>query len=416
MDVLILTIGSEILKGRTLNTNTGYIAGKLYAAGFNVVQERTIADGEGLIIRALQECFSVADIVIATGGLGPTRDDVTKSAACKFLDRQLVFDQNYYDHLKCMFQRMGYDSVPERSYGQAEAPEGAEVLPNSQGTAPGLWLNQDGKLLVLLPGVPREMEHLIDEQVLPRLIKRFSTGKNHSAVVRTIGIGESIVAERIEQELEENERELLNYYPHSGFLDVVIASAGEVAPATAEVVDKVAAHVNRVLEKDVYATEEQHIWEVIAGYLTSRGQKLAVAESCTGGLLAEAVTNVAGASRWFSGGVVTYSNASKRDLLGVRSSLIENHGAVSEEVAIAMARGAAERLCAQWSLAITGIAGPAGGSEDKPVGTVYIALSGPHGSNCERYSFNGNRGKVRHRSAIKATELLWRALRRSADG
>jgi nicotinamide-nucleotide amidase len=416
MDIVILTIGSEILKGRTLNTNATYIAGRLYAAGFNVVQERAIADGEGLIVRALEECFSTADIVIATGGLGPTRDDVTKSAACKFMGRRLVFDQQYYDHLERMFQRMGYNSVPERSYSQAEAPEDAEVLPNSQGTAPGLWMNEDGKVLVLLPGVPREMEHLIDEQVLPRLIERYTSGTNHSAIVRTIGIGESIVAEQIEQELEENERELLNYYPHSGFLDVVIASSGEMAPATAETVVKVSAHVNRVLEKNVYATEEKDIWEVIAGYLASRGQKLAVAESCTGGLLAQMITSISGASRWFAGGVVTYSNASKRDLLGVRSGLLENHGAVSEEVAVAMARGAVERLGAQWSLAITGIAGPGGGSEDKPVGTVYIVLSGPGGSTCERYSFNGNRSHVRHRSAIKATELLWRNLRRSAGG
>ncbi len=416
MDVLILTIGSEILKGRTVNTNASYIAAKLYAAGFNVVQERAIADGEGLIVRALEECFAAADIVIATGGLGPTRDDITKSSACKFLGRALVFDQDYYDHLERMFKRMGYDGVPERSYCQAEAPEGAEVLPNSQGTAPGLWLEENGKLLVLLPGVPREMEHLIDEQVLPRLVKRYTSGEHHSAVVRTIGIGESIVAERIEQELEENERELLNYYPHSGFLDVVIASAGEVAPASKELVAKVAAHVNQVLEKHVYATQEKDIWEVIAGYLTSRGQKLAVAESCTGGMLAQTITGVSGASRWFAGGIVTYSNTSKRDLLGVHSSLIETRGAVSEEVAVAMARGAVEKLCAQWSLAITGIAGPGGGSEEKPVGTVFIALSGPHGTSCERYSFNGNRGQVRHRSAIKATELLWRSLRRSVGG
>ncbi len=416
MDVVILTIGSEILKGRTVNTNASYIAGKLYAAGFNVVQERTVADGENLIIRAFGECFDTAEVVIATGGLGPTRDDVTKAAACKYFSRKLVFDQDYYDHLERLFKRMGYDCVPERSYGQAEAPEGAEVLPNSQGTAPGLWLSSEGRLLVLLPGVPLEMEHLIDEQVLPRLSGRFASDKNHSAIVRTVGIGESTIAEQIEQELAESERELLNYYPHGGFVDVVIASSGEVAPVSEDMVARVSGHVHRVMEKHVYATEEKDIWEVIADYLTSHGQSLAVAESCTGGLLAGAITNVPGASRWFAGGAVTYSNTSKRDLLGVHSVLIKSHGAVSEEVASAMARGAAERMGAQWSLAVTGIAGPGGGSEEKPVGTVFIALGGPDGMRCERYSFSGNRSKVRHRSVVKATELLWRALRRSMDG
>ncbi len=417
MDVVILTIGSEILKGRTVNTNATYLAGKLYAAGFNVVQERAVADGEDLITRALGECYGAADIVIATGGLGPTRDDVTKSAACVFFGRKLVFDQDCHDHLERLFRRMGYDGVPERSRGQAEAPEGAEVLPNSQGTAPGLWLTDGGgRVLILLPGVPREMQHLIDEQVLPRLIERYTTGAPHSALVRTVGIGESIIAQRIEDELDERERELLNYYPHGGFVDVVVASSGEMAPASGDAVKKVAAHVRRVLDKHVYAAEEKNIWEVIAQYLFSHGQRLAVAESCTGGLLAEMITNIPGASNWFSGGAVTYSNASKRDILGVPGSLLENHGAVSEQVASAMAAGAKEKFVAQWSLAATGIAGPGGGSEDKPVGTVYIALSGPEGTTCERYNFNGNRSQVRHRSAIKATELLWHALRRSAAG
>ncbi|MBW7996099.1 MAG: competence/damage-inducible protein A [Candidatus Glassbacteria bacterium] len=415
MDVMILSVGSEILKGRTVNTNAAYIAGKLYAAGFNVVQERTIADGERLIGRALEECFNTADIVIATGGLGPTRDDVTKPAACRFFNRKLVFDQKYYDRLERYFRRLGYDGVPKRSYGQAEVPEGAEVLPNSQGTAPGLMLGDGRRLLVLLPGVPREMSHLIDEEVLPRLVERYTSGTPFSAVVRTVGIGESTIAERIEEELAEEERELLNYYPHGGFVDIVVAAAGEVKPAHGEVVAKVAGHVRGVLADHVYATGEKDIREVIAEHLTAGNQTLAVAESCTGGLLAETLTNIPGASTWFAGGAVTYSNKSKETLLGVPGSLIEQHGAVSEQVAIAMARGAAEKFATQWAVAITGIAGPGGGTEDKPVGTVFIALETPVGQRCERCAFNGSRGQVRHRSTIKATELLWRALRRLSE-
>ena len=410
MDVIILTIGSEILKGRTINTNAGYIAAKLYAAGFNVRQERAVADSEETIVRALGECFSQAELIIATGGLGPTRDDVTKSAACRYFGRGLLFDQEYFARLEDYFRRIGYERFPERSRNQAYVPERAKVLPNSRGTAPGLLLEDAGKVLILLPGVPGEMKALLEEEVLPYLVERFRREEPHSAVVRTVGLGESVIAERIEEGLAEIQTALLSYYPHSGMVDIVIASAIDAPPADRESIAQVAEHVAGRLEGHVYAREEKSLWEVIADLLTARGETLAAAESCTGGLISKSVTDLAGSSRWFNGSVVSYADRAKTDLLGVDPALVRRQGAVSEEVALAMARGALEAFHADWSLALTGIAGPSGGSQEKPIGTVFIAVAGPGKQAGRRFQFGGDRAQIRQRSAIKAAELLWRSL------
>ena len=408
MDVILLSIGTEILKGSIVNTNSHYLAGRLYAAGFNVSGIRVISDSQATIIDTLKECFDKADIVISTGGLGPTRDDVTKSAACRFFNRQLVFDREIYDKLEKFFLRAGYKSFPQRSRNQALVPEGAHVMPNPRGTAPGLLIEQDAKLLFLLPGVPTEMKALFDDHVLPFLLERFRQGAPESALVRTVGLGESVIAERIEEGLSEEEISLLNYYPHGGFVDIVIAETGAGGKVGAHTVDRVAGHVAGVLSGNVYTRDEKSLLQVIAGMLSAGGEKLAVAESCTGGLLAKKITGLPGASDWFTAGVVSYSNKSKTRLLDVPEALITSHGAVSREAAESMARGAQKNCQADYALAITGIAGPSGGSEEKPVGTVYIALASAGSTEVSRFNFNGDREQIRHRSVVKACEILWR--------
>jgi len=410
MDVILLSIGTEILKGSIVNTNSYYLAGRLYAAGFNVSGIRVISDVQATIIDTLKECFDQADIVISTGGLGPTRDDVTKSAACQFFNRQLVFDQKIYDKLEKFFLRAGYKSFPQLSRNQALVPEGAHVMPNLRGTAPGLLIEQDAKLLFLLPGVPTEMKALFDDHVLPFLLGRFRQGAPESALVRTVGLGESVIAERIEEGLSEEEISLLNYYPHGGFVDIVIAETGTGGKVDAPTVDRIAGHVAGVLSGNVYTRDERSLLQVIAGMLTDGGEKLAVAESCTGGLLAKKITALPGASDWFTAGVVSYSNQSKTRLLDVPEVLITSHGAVSREAAESMARGAEKNCQADYALAITGIAGPSGGSEEKPVGTVYIALASAGSTEVSRFNFNGDREQIRHRSVVKACEILWRRL------
>ncbi len=406
----ILTIGAEILKGRTLNSNAQYISQALYAGGFGVREVRTVDDSDPAILGALEEAFRGVKVIIATGGLGPTRDDVTKSAACRFFRRELVRDERVMQHLLALFRRMGYDSIPERSLGQALVPEGATVLHNRRGTAPGILLEDTGGLLFLLPGVPLEMQALIDEEVLPLLKKRFGGAARRTEVVRTVGIGESVLAERIESGLSLEDREYLSYYPSGGQVDVVVAPPPSALDPDDGVAVRIAEHVAAQAAGFVYGRGGRDLFQVAGDILTGRRQKLALAESCTGGWLAKTFTDTPGSSRFLDCGVVTYSNASKSVFLGVGPILLEAHGAVSEPVCRAMAEGVKSRSGVDWALAITGIAGPEGGSAEKPAGTVFIGLAGPSGTEVRRFSFGGDREQVRWRTAVKAAELLWRAL------
>ena len=410
MDVTLLTVGTEILKGRTLNTNAQYISTALHAAGFGVREIRCVGDSEAEILRALDEAFRSVPVVIATGGLGPTRDDITKTSACRFFNRTLVQDDKLMVSLEELFQRMGYECFPERSRGQALVPEGATVFPNRCGTASGLMLEDDGRMLFLLPGVPVEMQVLIDEQIVPWLIRRFTVITRGTEIVRTVGIGESVLADRIEEGLAERDRELLNYYPHGGLVDVVIAAPPEAVDVTGEDLVRVAEHVASQVREYVYGRDNRSLFHVVGDILVERGQTVAFAESCSGGWLAKLFTDIPGSSRYVLGGVVCYSNQSKSEFLSVSPDLIELDGAVSEEVCLAMARGLKQRTGADYTLSITGIAGPGGGTKEKPVGTVFIGICAPEGIECLKFSFAGDRGQVRRRSAVKAAELLFRTL------
>jgi competence/damage-inducible protein CinA-like protein len=406
MDVILLTIGDEILKGRILNTNARFMAQRLFAAGFSVREVRCVGDSEVRIIESLEQCFSQAPLVIATGGLGPTRDDRTKKAACSFFNRELVLDEELLSELKKRFAAMGYSEFPERSVCQAEVPQGAQVLPNPWGTASGLLLEDANRALILLPGVPIELQGLMNEEVLPLLSDRFGRSRSESEIVRTIGLGESLLAERVEVPLGPEEKNLLSYYPHGGMVDVVISSESPDASDTNKlrrIADTVAASVSDY----VYGRDERSFYEVVGELLRQRGYKVALAESCTGGLLAKKMTDVPGSSDYFECGVVSYSNEAKKILLGVPEKLIAEHGAVSEQVCRAMAKGLKKRTGADYTIAITGVAGPGGGTSEKPVGTVCIGLCSPAKTTVERISLTGDREQVRLRSSVKALELLW---------
>lgn len=412
MDLIILAIGTEIIKGRIQDTNSGYIAGRLYSAGFTVREIRCIGDDETLIKKTISDCFSMVEVIIATGGLGPTRDDMTKSAACAFFNSRLILDLELSRKLEKLFRRMDYSSVPELSRSQALVPEGARILPNPRGTASGLLLEKYGKLLFLLPGVPVEMKGLFEEEVLPILCERFGREKLYTAIVRTIGIGESVLAEKIEKGLSEREKTFLSYYPHGGMVDVVVSQPLSGEKAKKPEILKVADHAASQVRDHVYARDEKNLFQVLAEILSTRKLKLALAESCSGGLLSKTITDLDGSSAYFEAGVVSYSNKAKTVFLEVPDKLIAGHGAVSNPVALAMAEGVRKKTGADLSLAITGIAGPSGGSEEKPVGTVIIALSSETGTKAQRFSFGGDREQIRQRSTVKAAEILWRHLTR----
>jgi nicotinamide-nucleotide amidase len=350
-------------------------------------------------------------VIIATGGLGPTRDDVSKSAACRYFDTGLVRDPEIMEELEIRFRKAGFSGVPERSLGQADVPIGATTLPNARGTARGIVLERDGKMLILLPGVPAEMKHLMTEKVVPLLDSRFGTAKFASAVVRTVGGAESVIAENIEKILTPEETALLSYYPKAGTVDVVISSP--VAGSGTDLVESAARKIREALAQDTYATDDRTLEEAVSDLLRKTCRRLSVAESCTGGLLAKRITDLPGSSAVFECGAVAYSYESKSGFLGVDKETIMSEGAVSEPVCRAMAEGMLERSGADYAISITGVAGPTGGTEEKPVGTVYIGLAAKDRETLvQRFTFGGDREIIRERTATKALEVLWRSLLR----
>ena len=415
MDLELVTVGTELLLGFTIDTNAAEIARALAAAGARVVRRTTVGDDPGAITTAVREALGRTGFVIATGGLGPTNDDVTKRAVAALFGAPLVLDQAYLDRLRERFQRLGKGPMPEANKTQAEVPRGAVLLPNQWGTAPGLWLEGRLGVAVLLPGVPREMRGLLEHEVVPRLRERVTRDGaaphvTRSRTLRTTGITESALADRIGPLEGSFAPATLAYLPSVEGVDLRL-TAWNVTEAEAErLLHGAVAALAPVLGVHHYGDDGCDLADVVLERLQARGAKLALAESCTGGLLGERLTAVPGASRTLVGGIVAYDNEVKVGELGVPRDLLERHGAVSEGVVRAMAEGVARRWGVGASLAVTGIAGPTGGTPEKPVGTVWLAacLDG----RCESAMrwFPGDRNHVRGRSAQAVLDVMRRML------
>jgi nicotinamide-nucleotide amidase len=409
MNIEVVTIGTELLLGMTVDTNGAEIARALADKGVRVIRRTSVADRPAEIREAVREGLQRTGAVITTGGLGPTRDDVTKKVVAELYDAPLIFDEGIWTSLVERFARLGRKPV-ESNRGQAEVPRGATVLRNRWGTAPGLWLQGSQGLTILLPGVPYEMRMLLQHEVLPRLSQAAGGRVIRSLKVRTSGIPESALAER----LGEIEREIapvtLAYLPGLEGVDLRL-SAWDLGGAEAD--RRLREAANLVLARTggtVYGEGDTDLAAIVLDAARSRGVRLAVAESCTGGLVGTRLTEIPGSSDVFVGGVIAYDNALKRDLLGVAAAVLETHGAVSEPVARAMVEGAAQRFGVRAAVAVTGIAGPSGGTETKPVGTVWVAwvVDGVVGS--RRTLLPGSRHEIRARAAQAALLLLYRAL------
>jgi nicotinamide-nucleotide amidase len=415
MDLELVTIGTELLLGFTLDANAAALGRALAAIGVRVTRRTTVPDDGAAIAAAVAEALARTKFVITTGGLGPTRDDVTKRAVAALFDAPLILDQAYLEQLRQRFERLGRGPMPESNRTQAEVPKGAIVLPNRFGTAPGLWLEGALGTVILLPGPPKEMNGLLEQEVLPRLRERLSAGGQSaratlSRTLRTTGIAESALADRI-GDLEEALRPAtLAYLPSLEGVDLRLTVWDRDPEEGARVLEQAAERLREVLGAHYYGDDGCDLAAVVLEALERRGLRLAVAESCTGGLLGQRITSVPGASRTFVGGVIAYANQAKAALLGVPESLIAEHGAVSEPVVRAMAVGAAERLGASVALAVTGIAGPTGGTAEKPVGTVWLATYLEGSIEAVRRQFPGDRDEVRRRSAQAALDALRRRL------
>ncbi len=419
---VVVAVGNELLSGRSVDTNTTFLGRALAGLGAPVGRGLTVPDEPEAIRGAVSDALGQADVVVVTGGLGPTEDDRTREAVAGLLGRPLRTDEAYLHGLQERFRAAGLGELPATNRSQADVPEGATVLPNPHGTAPGLLMETDeGRLVALLPGIPREMEAIVRESLLAELRARLGarlTPVLHRTL-RTTGLAESELAQRAEHVLPEDRGGVeVAFLPHTTGVDVRLTArvggpetGGEEAALAR--LERIEGALRPVVEGHRYTTGEEDLVEIVGDLLRRSGRTLSVAESCTGGMLGSRLTRYAGASDFFVGGVIAYDDRPKRELLGVPEELILAEGAVSEAVAREMALGAADRLGSDCAVSITGIAGPGGGSEEKPVGTVCFAAVVDGEASVERRVFPGRREDVRERSAQAALELLRRRLQGS---
>ncbi|MEJ2078874.1 MAG: competence/damage-inducible protein A [Acidobacteriota bacterium] len=406
----IIAVGSELLVFGRTETNSLLIASRLVSLGFSVPRKFVAADSEVEILECLSLALARSDVVLLTGGLGPTNDDVTRESVARFLDRALVEDPEILRTLEQRARQFRFSLTPNNRR-QAQVPEGATVLPNANGTAPGLCLESDGKLVFLLPGPPRELTPMLDEQVLPLIRRHFPTKPSLNRRLKVAGEAESRVDHRIGkiyQAYPEVETTILS---SPGIISLYFTWKGNGDEARGHrILEELVGRIEEALGKSVYSHEEESLSEALGRLLRSRALTLAAAESCTGGMLGELITEVPGSSDYFLGSVVTYSNQAKAGLLGVNPQKIAQLGAVSGEVAEQMATGARDALGASIAVSTTGIAGPGGGTEEKPVGTVYLGLSTAKETRSKKLFLPGNREAVRLRSCNLALDWIRREI------
>lgn len=402
----IISVGDELLIGQVVNTNASWMAAELNKNGIHVVQVSAIGDNGDRIKSALDEAFKRADIVLLTGGLGPTKDDITKNVLAAYFNSEMVFHQPTYEHIKVLFRLRNYQ-VTEVNRMQALIPERCIPLKNNHGTAPGMWFELGEKVAVSMPGVPFEMQALMLDEVLPRLNEKFLRSAIYHKTIMTHGLGESALAERI-SEWENNLPATIKlaYLPQPGIVRLRLSSSGEDMARVTKAINEQCERLHSFIPDLIFGYDDVSMEEVIGDYLKRLGKKLSVAESCTGGYVSHLITAIPGSSAYFNGSVVSYSNQSKARLLGVSEALIEEYGAVSQQVVEAMAAGALMRFDADYALSISGIAGPDGGTVEKPVGTVWIGLATPAGVTSKLFLFGEHRGRNIRRAALTALNLL----------
>ena len=411
MKATIITIGDEILIGQILDTNSRYISRTLNAHGIVVAERTSIGDNRTQIVETLDRALSQSEIVIITGGLGPTKDDITKHTLCEYFGSTLRYDEREAEHIRTLLEARNI-AFNDLNRGQAMVPECCTVLHNAHGTAPGMWFEQEGRVVISLPGVPFEMQHLIDEEVMPRLTARFELREIIHRTMITFGIAESILAERIatwEEALPEYLH--LAYLPAPNVVRLRLSAYEVEGKEVSREIDAQFEKLHTIIPDNIAGFEDASVEELVHNIFINKGKTLAVAESCTGGAIASKFTAQAGASAYFLCGVVSYSNESKCNVLGVQMSDIEQYGAVSEQVAKAMAQGAKVISGANFAISTTGIAGPTGGTKEKPIGTVWIGIATPDKCFAVRKNCGTDRSQIISRATAYAIAMLYDELK-----
>ena len=404
--VEIITIGDELLIGQVVNTNASWMAEEINGVGWSVRQITSVSDNAEEIHRALDEASLRADVVLMTGGLGPTKDDITKDVLCNYFSTRLVLHEAVLQNIESFFRRKGLP-LTGLNRDQAMVPESARVIENPMGTAPGLAFEKEGKLFVAMPGVPYEMKHIMEVFVLPELVK---SSDSHAIVHKTVltqGIGESFLAKMIEDWENSLAPDIkLAYLPSPGIVRLRLSMRGtDKMMMEAKIAEKVA-ELQKLIPVYIWGEGKETLEENVGKLLKERNKTLSTAESCTGGLIAHRITSVPGSSGWFTGSVIAYDNQMKIKMLAVNAQVLEMQGAVSKEVVEEMASGVQKILQTDYAIAVSGIAGPDGGTDEKPVGTVWIAVAGPQEVVSRKFLFGDERMRNIQRSSTAALAML----------
>nr|WP_321355872.1 competence/damage-inducible protein A [uncultured Draconibacterium sp.] len=413
MNAEIITIGDEILIGQIVDTNSAWMGEQFNLNGIEIYQITSVHDDHDHIMRAIKNAEKHADLVVITGGLGPTKDDITKHTLCEYFNTKLVFHQPTLDTIVERFKHRGID-MNKLNRDQAMLPESCTILPNKMGTAPGMWFEKKDTIFVSMPGVPFEMKYLVEFELLPRLRQTGRTKAIFHKTVLTQGVPESMLAERIadwEDALPANIK--LAYLPNPMAVRLRLSAIGDDVEELKSDVESEIEKLQKIIPEAIFGYNTETMSEVIGRQLVLQNKKLAVAESCTGGYISHLITSVSGSSAYYNGSVTSYSNEMKEQLLGVSRENLEKYGAVSEQVALEMVEGVKCVMKADYAVATTGIAGPTGGTEEKPVGTVWIAVSGPEKTLVKKYTFVGDQ---RDRNIVRSGQTALQLLRRMVLG
>ncbi|MFH0930518.1 MAG: competence/damage-inducible protein A [Candidatus Zixiibacteriota bacterium] len=401
----IITIGDEIINGEILDSNSAYIGDRLSGLGIEVAFKTSVGDDLKRITEAIKLSLERVDLVIATGGLGPTNDDLTKKGIVKAFKRNLVFHEDILKKVEEGFKKRGIE-MPKINQNQALLPQGAKALSNQYGSAPGIFIQEGKRLFFALPGVPLEMKTIFENEILPFLKSKSSKKFTLQKVLRTNGIVESAIYEKIEPVLKLKSPVKIGFLPGFSGVDLKLRIISESDDLARKNILEIEQKVREILNEYIYGIDQETLEEVLGKLLQNKKKTISVAESCTGGLIGAKFTNVSGSSNYFINGVITYSNEAKIELLKIPKEIIEKYGAVSEQVAILMAEGVKKISNTDYGLSATGIAGPTGGTEEKPVGLVYIGLAHENDSFAQKFVFGGDRQAIRERTAQAALNLV----------
>lgn len=405
MHAEIINIGDELLIGQVINTNASWMAQELNAIGIDIVKVTVISDKKEAIIQNIDTALKNNDIVLITGGLGPTNDDITKFTLCEYFGSKLIFDENNYKRIKSLFAQRGFE-VTELNRQQAEVPDNCKVIPNLNGTASGMWFDKNGKILISMPGVPFEMKTMMSDYIIPELSKNISIQIKHKTI-HIQGIGESFLADLIKDwEAELHKSISLAYLPQPGLIRLRLTAKGSKIENLDLIIENEVKKLQKLIPDLIFGYDDDSLEKVVGNLLLKNKKTVSTAESCTGGYLSHLITSIPGSSAYYKGSIISYSNEVKADLLKVNQETLIKYGAVSKETVEEMAKGALKVLKTNYSIAVSGIAGPDGGTTEKPIGLIWIAVASENKVIAEKFLHGEDRGRNIRKAALSALNML----------